>query len=333
MAFRDGCMIIGDAALGHSKVKFRPRRREQPSEDAAVDTERSPAAIPDAPAGARDGAELELDAEVLARAEEVTKLLLHAEPPAPCSVPMLQGTIVRSDAVAHFMARHRWLARTRGFDLARPRIVYHWTSEKNFESIARTGLRVPVSASGVAVKHGSSFGVGIYVSPDFRYGEEFFAYGAPAAFMCLALPGKQHFGKPAFASETPATGLYGSDGYDSVIGREGMRGVDEWVFFNNDQLLPCYLVDRLGDVLARDSIHTVLRAMHRTWPEPQQTEVVAAEASSAGGGRWRRHRGCAEQPDSSIPAPEQPDSSTPVLDARRPVGHRRWQRDSNASSA
>ena len=32
-------------------------------------------------------------------------------------------------------------------------------------------------------------------------------------------------------------------GYDSVVGREGQRGVDEWVFFRKDQLLPCFLVD------------------------------------------------------------------------------------------
>ena len=32
-------------------------------------------------------------------------------------------------------------------------------------------------------------------------------------------------------------------GYDSVIGREGQRGIDEWVFFRQDQLLLCFLVD------------------------------------------------------------------------------------------
>lgn len=32
-------------------------------------------------------------------------------------------------------------------------------------------------------------------------------------------------------------------GFDSVIGREGQRGVDEWVFFRSDQLLPCFLLD------------------------------------------------------------------------------------------
>lgn len=40
-------------------------------------------------------------------------------------------------------------------------------------------------------------------------------------------------------------------GYDSVVGREGQRGVDEWVFFRQDQLLPCFLVDEpLGLVMA-----------------------------------------------------------------------------------
>lgn len=36
-----------------------------------------------------------------------------------------------------------------------------------------------------------------------------------------------------------------------MVGREGQRGVDEWVFFRQDQLLPCFLVDEpLGLVMA-----------------------------------------------------------------------------------
>lgn len=67
------------------------------------------------------------------------------------------------------MARHRRLCALRPFDVARPRVAFHWTQQRNFEAIAREGLRVPDGA--LAVAHGSSFGLGVYVSPEFRYGK------------------------------------------------------------------------------------------------------------------------------------------------------------------
>lgn len=77
--------------------------------------------------------------------------------------------------------------------------------------------------------------------------------------MCLSLPGKQHFGKPSDAAAMEGLAYLNRRlrevhllifsisatraGHDSVVGREGQRGVDEWVFFRQDQLLPCFLVD------------------------------------------------------------------------------------------
>ena len=77
--------------------------------------------------------------------------------------------MLRPQDVRRFVARHRRLCALRPFDVARPRVAFHWTQQRNFEAIAREGLRVPDGA--LAVAHGSSFGLGVYVSPEFRYGK------------------------------------------------------------------------------------------------------------------------------------------------------------------
>merc|ERR1719324_486051 len=71
-------------------------------------------------------------------------------------------------------------------------------------------------------------------------------------------------------SESPPAGLaglhaVGPDGFDSVVGREGQRGVDEWVFFNSSQLLPCFLVDRLGLIPAKEAAVAAIRSLHLPW--------------------------------------------------------------------
>merc|ERR1712232_637062 len=202
-------------------------------------------------------------------------ILFQCDALAPAGVP-LQGRIVKCEAVAALVDMHRQLVERRGLELAAPRVVFHWTQEQNFNSIIETGLRVPDGAA-VTISHGSSFGNGIYVSPDFRYGKELFAYGAPAAFMCLALPGKQHFGKPP--AGIASLHAPGNDGYDSVVGREGQRGVDEWVFFNSSQLLPCFLVDRLGLIPAKEAAAAAIRALHRPWTPPSYDPKQLSQTS------------------------------------------------------
>lgn len=219
------------------------------------------------------GPEMELDPEVALRAALVSSLLLSCETPAPTGTPQ-QGRVVSAPAVIKFVEMHRCISTQRGLRLALPRIVFHWTQERHFKSIVENGLKVP-DGSKVTISHGSSFGLGIYVSPEFRYGREFFAYGANAAFMCLALPGKQHFGKPPTEREK----LHGVDGYDSVVGREGQRGVDEWVFFDSDQLLTCFLVDKVGLIPATEAARAAIKALHKPWPEEATT--VAASVSEA----------------------------------------------------
>merc|ERR1711879_60824 len=159
---------------------------------------------------------------------------------------------------------------------ALPRIVYHWTSEKNFKGIIENGLKIP-DGDNITINHGSSFGVGIYVATDCRYGEEFFSYGASQAFMCLSLPGKQIFGKPPPSFE----GFGRRDGWDSVHAREGQRGMDEWVFYRTDQLLTCFLVDKLGMDAGKDTLYTAIRILQQPWPDIPNA-AVHAEIDNAG---------------------------------------------------
>ena len=115
-------------------------------------------------------------------------------------------------------------------------IVYHGTSRANFRRIMDGNLAVP---DGRSVKHATDdgyFGRGIYTST--RH-ELAFAYAKDAiVFACLALPGKQHK-----ATQKHDRGKPKRAGFDSHLGYEG-DGCPQLVFFDSDQLLPCYLVDR-----------------------------------------------------------------------------------------
>lgn len=101
--------------------------------------------------------------------------------------------------------------------------------------------------------------------------------------MCLVLPGRQHFGKPV---ERDAM-----EGHDSVVGREGQRGVDEWVFFRSDQLLVCFLLDELGLIMAKEAAKRAIHVLHQPWepmPRPWRRargEQVAQPATR----RWSKH--------------------------------------------
>ena len=58
-------------------------------------------------------------------------------------------------------------------------------------------------------------------------------------FACFPGGGRSKCGRAETLNPDPGR----LSGFDSVIGREGQRGVDEWVFFRSDQLLPCFLLD------------------------------------------------------------------------------------------
>merc|ERR1712150_429958 len=61
----------------------------------------------------------------------------------------------------------------------------------------------------------------------------------------------------------------------------GQRGVDEWVLFRNDQILTCFLVDKLGVIAAKEALHAAIRLIHQPWPsaEVSMTSCEVAEVS------------------------------------------------------
>lgn len=320
-----GAWLWGDAALTETRVRVRGRRKKDEDLPQSVATIEPEVNTED------------LNPLVLERALAVTEALLRCYPETPGAPD--GGVAVQPEAVTRFTERHRRLAIKRGLECARPRIVYHWTRAEHFESITRTGLRVPDGQT-VKIKHGSSFGNGIYCSPEFRYGREMFSYGTDCAFICLVLPGKQLFGKP------PADGsgfdASGDEGWDSSVGREGQRGVDEWILFRNDQVLTCFLVDQLGTLAAKDALHHAIKILNQPWPAEatqadfpkQPVELGEAERPEPQGhegvSRWRRRDRRA--PQETLPvASESRDAleaghSRPCTSTEQADPRRRWDR-------
>jgi len=330
MFCKEGTFIVGNTALGYTSVKFRPRRSGyhagKGEQQNAAGTDDGQVAVGGGSSSSTAGVHLPnegqgqavpdlkyvpvLDESVIERTGRILELLNQCQARAPPGLPS-EGRVFKENAILSFVARHRELSRLRGLDVARPQVVYHWTQERFFQSIAEQGLKVPDQVS-LKVVHGSSFGVGIYTSRDFRYGKEIFSFGTTAFFVCLGLPGRQQFGRP-----TPDPDLLfeaGESGYDSVVGREGQRGVDELVFFRNDQLLTCFLIDQVGLDAVLETLRFVIKELHRSWAEaselpqdrvsqglPEQAAAAAAEppttaadpfasseAPTNANNRWRR---------------------------------------------
>eukprot|EP01083_Nonionella_stella_P196950 724376_1 len=143
-------------------------------------------------------------------------------------------SIVNISFVQHFVVKYFKMCEEIGNALAYPKIVYHWTRSANFDPIAKAGLQVP---DGVKVAHATDtgfYGRGIYTSPDPQYAQGY-GHGANKLFVCLSLPGRQYL-----ASYPQSLGKPLMEGYDSHVSKD--RNEMEWVFFNSDQLLLCYLV-------------------------------------------------------------------------------------------
>ena len=132
-------------------------------------------------------------------------------------------------------------------------IVYHGTSRSNFRKIMEGNLRVP---DGKDVTHATDkgyFGRGIYTTTDPRLA---FAYARDAiVFACLALPGRQY--RALFCRDR---GLGKQPGYDSHLGYEP-DGAPQLVFFDEDQILPCYLVDRSNHPRAKTALERAVRTI------------------------------------------------------------------------
>merc|ERR1719482_1141803 len=72
-------------------------------------------------------------------------------------------------------------------------LVYHWTREKNIDTIVNNNLRVPgetnADGSHVQTANGDKYGCGIYAASDISYGR-CYGHGAHGALLCLAIPGR-----------------------------------------------------------------------------------------------------------------------------------------------
>ena len=74
-------------------------------------------------------------------------------------------------------------------------------------------------------------------------------------FACLALPGKQYK-----ATQKRDRGVPKKPGFDSHLGYEG-DGAPQLVFFDEDQLLPCYLVDQRNHPRAHRALERAVRTI------------------------------------------------------------------------
>lgn len=113
-------------------------------------------------------------------------------------------------------------------------IAFHGTLEKNLDSIVQNGLVVPGSM-GVSVRCGSTYGKGIYLSPQARVS---CSYTDSCMFiLCAVLMGNR---KPVTSIVRGSTQI--AQGYHSHVSPCG----NEWVVFNAAQVVPCYVVYMRG---------------------------------------------------------------------------------------
>ena len=152
--------------------------------------------------------------------------------------------ILRPDLETKFRAKARELAdRYGGLEFATPVVAFHGTQARHVDGIEKSGFIVP-GQKGVAVAHGSRFGMGIYTSPDPGYAAR---YTQDGKLLCVAvLMGRaSHVGNEACGVSSPL------NGGDSHIAAEGK----EFVVFDSSCVLPLFLVSN-----AQASTHFVGRA-------------------------------------------------------------------------
>jgi len=142
--------------------------------------------------------------------------------------------ILKPELVVKFERRWNQLKSSRGDKLAQPQIAYHGTAEQNIDSILERGLLVPGMGEGGDVKHATDngwWGKGIYLAPDpgLSIG---YCRGGSKLLICSVLMGK------TFTVNSRIDGQGLSAGFDSHTACNGT----EWVIFDPNQVLPCYLI-------------------------------------------------------------------------------------------
>ena len=156
--------------------------------------------------------------------------------------------IINPKFAQSFLMKYMEIKRKYGknLQLTKPRVVYHWTYSKWFDSIKKIGLVVPDSKNGAVHKTDKGFyGKGIYTSPDHNYAR-CYGGGTNKVFVCLALTGKRY---EAHYPQDFGSAL--KKGYDSHYSSN--RNQMEWVFFDTYSLLLLYLIDytKINDTFIR----------------------------------------------------------------------------------
>jgi len=99
-------------------------------------------------------------------------------------------TVVCWDFALAFVRKFFQIANTRGIELAKPTIVYHWTPEKNINLIVDGNLKVPDGRNVLHQTDQGYYGKGVYTSPRVDYAKAY-GHGATKTIMCLAICGKK----------------------------------------------------------------------------------------------------------------------------------------------
>jgi len=144
-------------------------------------------------------------------------------------------TVVCWDFALAFVRKFFQIANTRGIELAKPTIVYHWTPEKNINLIVDGNLKVPDGRNVLHQTDQGYYGKGVYTSPCVDYAKAY-GHGATNTIMCLAICGKKYA-----ASYPQMLGKPLKKGFDMHVSND--RNQMEWVFFDKDQLLPAFVIE------------------------------------------------------------------------------------------
>jgi len=144
-------------------------------------------------------------------------------------------TSVCWDFALAFVRKFFQIASSRGIELARPKIVYHWTPEKNINLIVDGNLKVPDGRNVLHQTDEGYYGKGVYTSPSADYARSY-GHGAKKTIMCLAICGNRYV-----ASYPQMLGKPLKEGFDMHVSND--RNQMEWVFFNKDQLLPAFVIE------------------------------------------------------------------------------------------
>ncbi|XP_028407695.1 uncharacterized protein LOC114530286 isoform X2 [Dendronephthya gigantea] len=148
--------------------------------------------------------------------------------------------------------------------VTKPKVAFHGTRKGNIPNIVRNGLLVPGGKSGVEVAHGSSLGVGIYLSPSPEYSFNYCDMGGKV-LVCAVLQGHVRSVDSAFSRSCKC---------------DCITCGDEMVIFDARHVLPCYvitLVPRDSQVSVDENVAKTLQKTRETKDERLQRITAKAK--------------------------------------------------------